>query len=140
MKKIIIGLLALFISLSAVAQEYQKDLFESKVDQYKKMKRNGITMGIIGGSVTTLGVIILDQSQETRISETGETYTETSSSGIVGLGALTTVAGIPLFITGVILGVIGNKKEKEYKGKLDNLSFQIKSTPQMTGFSLVYNF
>ena len=140
MKKIIISLFIMFISLSAISQEYQKDLFESKVERYSKIKRNGITMGIIGGTVTTIGVILLDQAETTRISETGEIYTETNSSGVIGLGAIATVAGVPLFIAGAILGVIGNKKEKEYKGKLDNLSFNIKSTPEMAGISLVYNF
>ncbi len=140
MKKIILVLFTIFISSVAISQEIQKDLFESKIERYSKMKRNGITMGAIGGTTTVLGIILLNQAEKTSTSETGEVYTSTNSSGIVGLGALATVAGVPLFITGVILGVVGNKKEKIYKGKLDNLSFQIKSTHQMTGFSLVYNF
>lgn len=139
MKKIIIGLFALFISLSAIAQEYQKDLFESKVERYSKMKRNGLTLGIIGGASTIAGILMMNQADwEKETTPTGVNYNTDDASGAAGI--LFTGVGVPLVITGIILGAIGNKKEKEYQSKLDNLSFNIKSTPQITGFSLVYNF
>jgi hypothetical protein len=139
MKKITLILFTFIISSAAISQEIQKDLFESKVERYSKMKKNGLTMGIIGGVSTMAGIIMMSNADwEKETTATGVNYNTNDASG--GAGILLTGVGVPLVITGIILGAIGNKKEKEYKGKLDNLSFQIKSTPQVTGFSLVYNF
>jgi len=139
MKRITLLIVAIIISLSSIAQHSQKEFFESKVDRYSKMKRNGLTMGAIGGAATAVGIIFINQADwEKETTPTGVNYNTDDASGVAGI--LCAGVGIPLVITGVILGAIGNKKEKEYKSKLTNLSFNVKSTSQMTGFSLVYNF
>ncbi len=139
MKKIILVLFAIFISSAAISQEIQKDLFESKVERYSKMKKNGLTMGLFGGASTIAGIIMMSNADwEKETTPTGVNYNTNDVSGAAGI--LFTGVGVPLVITGIILGAIGSKKEKEYKSKLDNLSLKIKSTPQMNGLSLVYNF
>lgn len=139
MKRIILILLTLFISFSSFAQYNQKALFEQKVEHYSKMKHNGITMGAIGSAATAVGVIFLSTTDwEKETTPTGTNYHTDDASG--GVGIVLVAVGVPLAITGIILGAIGNKKEKEYKAKLDKLSFKFKSTHEMTGLSLVYNF
>ena len=66
MKKIILGFLILVITLSANAQQNQKEFYELKVERYSKMKRNGITMGAIGGAATAIGIILMEQAEWTK--------------------------------------------------------------------------
>ena len=139
MRKFILILIITVISLSAIAQQTKKDLFEYKVERYSKMKKNGTTMAAAGGVATVIGIVLISQADwEKETTPSGVNYNTQDESG--GVGILVTGIGAQIAITGIILAAIGNKKEKEYKNKLDKVSFRIKSTPQMTGFSLVYKF
>lgn len=138
-RKIIICFLFISIGINTKAQLNQKALFEQKVERYAKMKKNGITMGAIGGAATVIGILFINQADwEKQTTPTGVNYNTDDPSGTAGI--VIAGVGVPLVITGIILGAIGNKKEKEYKSKLDNLSLKLKSTKEMTGVSLVYDF
>lgn len=139
---ILLGLILLVFTFSVYAQQNQNEFYQAKFEHYSKMKSKGIKLGIIGGATTAVGIILLNQADQTKYTDSnGDIFYRTEdSSGIVGLGALTTVAGIPITVTGVILGIIGSTKEKKYKGKLSQLSLDVKSNSQLTGLSLIYNF
>ena len=139
MKRIIIGILILFLSISVNAQLKQSDIYQSKYERYARMKKDGIILNIIGGIATGAGFILLSQAEWETTNTAGVNYNTNDMEG--SLGILATGVGVPMLITGVILGAIGNKKEKEYKYKLlHNTSLNIKSTPQMIGLSLTYKF
>ncbi len=138
-KTLIIYLLFVLIGLTAKAQVDQENLFEKKIKNYQKMKKNGLTMGVIGGVSSFFGVILVNQAEwKKETTSSNVNYTTNDGSGIVGIVLL--VVGIPLTITGAILGSIGIKKVKEYTRKLDDLSLRVSVTPQMTGFKLTFNF
>lgn len=139
MRKTILILLSFIISFSALSQQTTKEFYELKTQRYAKMKRNGLTMGAIGGVATTVGILFVNNADwEKETTGTSVNYNTNDPSGIGGV--LLIGVGVPLVITGIILTAVGNKKEKAYREKLKNLSFNIKSTRQMTGLSLTYNF
>jgi hypothetical protein len=55
-------------------------------------------------------------------------------------GLFVACIGGGLTLAGIILAATGSSRMKEIKQKLNGFSFDVKYTPQMRGFSLVYRF
>lgn len=138
-KVILLSLLFFCIATVGQAQEINVDLYQEKAERYKGMKRTGFTLAGIGGVSSIIGIAMMssaDWNQESNGHQTN--YTTEDGSGVGGL--LLTAIGIPITVTGFILGGIGSKKEKEYRSKLNNLSFNVIPTSRSTSFRLAYTF
>lgn len=150
MKRIIlITFLFVFISnLPVFAQYYDPDykhqerreaLYERKVASYTKMKRVGTSLGLAGGVLTVSGIALVSSANwETHTYNGNTSTTTTDSEGITGL--LMLVVGVPLAVTGIVLGTIGARKTKSYQERLNKLSFNLDCSPNKTGVAFTYRF
>jgi len=117
----------------------KEGLYLQKVASYTKMKKTGIGLGVGGGSCVVIGAVLVTMADwESYSNSTGSGVTTQDASGVAGIVFL--LIGVPLTVTGIVLGSIGAKKVKYYNGLLQNVSFDIKSTPQQTGIKLTYRF
>jgi len=120
--------------------EDRRALYERKIAGFSKMKRIGLTLAGVGGGLTVAGVILVssvDWSQ-TSNGNGGTTYVTDDPSGLVGV--IMIYGGLPMMVTGIILGAIGNKKVKDYSEKLYNLNVGFNVTPNYSGVRLTYRF
>ena len=128
-----------FITEDSAKFDYKEALYQRKVESYTKMKKTGIVMGVSGSGMILLGSIMASAAD-------WEQYSTSTSSGAttndpVGIaGVFLIVVGVPLAVTGIVLGAVGSKKQKYYSGMLENLSLNISTSPQQTGLTLTYRF
>jgi len=135
---VIIGLISLF-SLSATAQKFTKELCTQKIEQYTKLKKTGTILGITGGVLTMAGIVAVKNADWETETYDNETNVHTKDgSGILGVGAM--VIGIPMTITGIVLGSVGSKKIKQYKGRLKDAALYIGPAQQNMGIQLTLKF
>jgi len=124
MKTFLLTALILFLSYQMTIGQisYDNRLYERKVEKYTKLKRTGTTLGIAGGALTVVGVILMSNANwHTDTNAYGQTQTTTDDpQGVLGL--VSVLVGVPMAGTGVVLGIIGGKKQRHYQRKLDNLS------------------
>jgi len=124
MKAIISSLLFIVIGAQvAFAQiDYDKKHYQLKVIKFNKMKRTGTVLGV-AGAVATVGGIALISSADwyTETNAYGQQNTTTDDpNGVIGLVGV--IVGVPMLAGGVVLAVIGSKKERQYQEKLNKLS------------------
>jgi hypothetical protein len=115
----------------------QKKFFDDKINKYTKMKNTGWVLAGTGGAFMLVGLsMVATADWETNTTPTSSTANTNDSNGIVGV--LLLAAGVPVFITGVVIGSVGSKRVKHYKKGLNDISFQVK--PHVNGIGLVCNF
>lgn len=121
-------------------KERKAALYESKIENYSKMKRIGTNLGVGGGALVVIGVGLMSSAQwETGTNGYGySTATTPDAEGVAGVVMLT--VGIPMMVTGIVLNRVGNRKVKDYQERLNRLSFNMDYTPNKKGFILVYKF
>lgn len=136
----LVMLLSICATSMAQLSNPKTELYKSKIESYTKMKKNGATMGIIGGGLTLVGVALTASADwETETDDFGNSQTTTNDpSGIAGIISLS--VGIPLAVTGIILNSIGNKKVKEYSEKLENVNLGYYNTGQQKGVTIAIKF
>jgi hypothetical protein len=118
----------------------QKQLYERKIASYSKLKTSGAVMGVCGGALTVIGVYLVSNATwETHVDYYGNTQTTTSDPG-AAMGIVSIAAGIPIAVTGIVLGSIGNKKVKYYRKKLDHISVDYKIRSNQQQFTIAYRF
>lgn len=77
-------------------------------------------LGLSGAAFTTFGIVLMSNGEWVKQTSYGSVnYTAQDDKAAGGL--ILTALGIPLTITGKILGIIGAKTEKKYKNKLENV-------------------
>jgi hypothetical protein len=136
-KHILISMISILaINFSLIAQMDQKQLFEHKIQQYKKTRNAGRILTFSGIGVTAIGTgflvsYISDQANYSYDEEFGAKY----FAGVYG-----TALGIDMIIGGIILSAVGSHKIKQYSKKLDNLSLGVICTPDKRGICLTYRF
>lgn len=119
--------------------ERRSELYSRKITTYSKMRKVGLGLGLAGGVLTVAGVSLVSSADWETTSYGGSTSTTTTDSeGVAGL--LMLVVGVPLAVTGIVLGSIGSAKVKSYSKKLNGLSFNIDYTPHRKGVILTYRF
>ncbi len=102
------------------------------------MKNAGTALGITGGLLTVTGIVLVSGADWQKQSYGAANYTTTDSKGVVGI--LSIVVGVPMAVTGTVLGSIGSRKMKQYQQKLDGLSFNLLYTPRQREVVLTYRF
>jgi len=129
MKNLFVTSLMLLLTMASFGQlkESDRQMYQSKVQSYTKMKKTGSTLAIVGGGLTIVSTILVASADwEETENYHGETqYNTTDGSGVAGIVGL--VIGVPMAVTGIILNSVGNRKLKYYQDKLDNVkltSFQ----------------
>jgi len=136
---LIILLSAFIFNTQLLAQIDEKALYKKKVNTYLKLKKNGSTIALLGGGVTLAGVIMVSTVEwQTQSTSTGTNITTSDPEGVWGL--LCIVVGVPVSVTGLVLGKIGYSNAIKYQKKLSGLSMGVNFSPQQKGISLVYRF
>jgi len=146
MKKIlIVFILSLIVFIPLHAQMEKQQLYQHKVEVYTRMKNAGWTMTGFGGGLIVTGTILVatlpggywyDEDDIYYSSDRSEPGDDVKAfAGMMSIGL-----GIELLAGGITLGSIGTHKVRQYKSKLDNLSFSPIITPKVQGLSLVYRF
>ncbi len=134
-------LLLLVITNSVFAQksEARRNLYQSKIESYTKLKKAGNTIGIVGGGLTLMGVALATSANwETTTDEYGFQTINTNSSGAIGV--LSLCFGVPLAITGIILNSNGKRKVAEYTKKLENIDVGYYEQGLQKGLTLAIRF
>lgn len=127
------------LSVNSFGQIDNKQLYEQKVHSFTKMKRTGVSLTVAGVASTILGIVMVSNAEwETQSSSYGSSTTSNDPNAIVG--SLLIGAGVGLTVPGVILGVIGNNKSKEYNEKLQRLNVGINYKPNNKGLVFSYRF
>jgi hypothetical protein len=134
------------IPASILENENSKELYKMKIYKFAKLKNTGMALGIGGGVLTMVGIILVSNASWKEVQtnnsmgyNTNNTSYETNdANGIVGI--LMIFNGVPIGITGIILGTIGSKNVKKYQEKLNNISFNVICKPQQQGLSMSYRF
>lgn len=140
MKKFSVLILLLVFGIQyALAREYTQEELMAKRQKFKNMKVTGFTMAAIG-SAMTLGGIVLAANGEWETTETPTGSQANAKDGAAVGGILMLIPGIPLTITGFILGGIGSKKVREYQVRLNSLSLGIEYKNDRKGLRLAYTF
>jgi hypothetical protein len=109
--------------------ERDKAFYEKKVAKYKKMKTVGIVLSSLGGAAlagTIAGTVVLARKADFNDYNysNGNTYYYDGSSGAgktIGMALGGTLLTAGLLGPGIPLSIIGAKKTKKYKAKLDGL-------------------
>lgn len=141
LNKTIILLMLVCFTTSAFAQfDRNYAIYERKVETYTKLKKTGTALTVAGAALTVGGLVLISSADwETQTGPAGQTQTTSSDSeGIAGV--LMLVAGIPITVTGAILGTIGAKKSRQYQEKLQRLSLNVKYNQHYKGLVLAYRF
>ncbi len=134
-------LLLLVITNSVFAQksEARRNLYQSKIESYTKLKKAGNTIGIVGGGLTLMGVALATSANwETTTDEYGFQTVNTNTSGAIGV--LSICFGVPLAITGIILNSNGKRKVAEYTKKLENIDVGYYEQGLQKGLTLAIRF
>jgi hypothetical protein len=116
--------LAVFVSAAVCQYQdeegYSRDEIQGKVLKFKSMRTTGFVLGGIGAVALATGIILASNAQwESQSSSTGTEITTQDANG--GAGLICIVIGAPMTIAGLVVGLIGNGKYKEYKYRLDIL-------------------
>jgi len=149
MKKLLLSsLLFILISQSTFAQYYYENsyeqdrraLYERKIVTYTKMKKTGWTLAAVGTAMTVAGIVMINSAEwDTTTNSYGQTQTTTSDpEGIIGI--LGVSFGIPVGVAGVVLGIIGAKKQNQYMGKLERLDLGYQKYNDYNSLTLTYRF
>ncbi len=134
-------LLLLVITNSVFAQksEARRNLYQSKIESYTKLKKAGNTIGIVGGGLTLMGVALATSANwETTTDEYGFQTVNTNTSGAIGV--LSICFGVPLAITGIVLNSNGKRKVAEYTKKLENIDVGYYEQGLQKGLTLAIRF
>jgi len=102
--------------------EQQKQLYERKIQSYERMKN-------LGGAFIPGGVVVAGAGLYMMF--------EGNSQQTVDLGEVVVTLGTGLFVSGIIFSIVGKRKMKQYKEKLD---LGIAYNQRMKGITLVYRF
>lgn len=141
MKSIIhVWFLFLFLfSYSFSDTEYSQKELKNKVTGYGTMEGVGLTFLATGAVLVVTGIVYIASADwETHTTGTGIHKTTQDPKGGKGLKML--VAGIPFTACGTVLGIIGAKKRREYKRRLQWSGIRLKYTPYYNSYELVFNF
>jgi hypothetical protein len=105
------------ICLETEADGYSIDNIHEKYDKFSKMRTSGIVLSVLGATSLVTGIVLFS-TQASR--PAGPMTDQEMNAQIVGMvgGFVLIGIGIPLTITGGVLGIIGANKCKEYKAKL----------------------
>lgn len=138
----ILSALVVVVSLASTSHaQYISNyaLYERKVQAYGKLKNAGISLAIGGVAMTIAGAVLTSSADwETYNSYNGTAQTTTDSEGVAGV--LLIVTGVPVTVTGVILGAIGARKSRYYQEKLQRLSLNLKYNQHQQRVVLTYRF
>jgi hypothetical protein len=110
----------LAFNYASKADQYDLPFLEARKKKFTNMRNGGFTMGVLGTIMFVGGIILFAGADEV---EQDDTYYYSSNSNEVrkeGAGAVFGVLGImiglPVGVTGFILGGIGGRKVRYYDG------------------------
>ena len=134
---IIFTFICIFHTLASA--QIDRELYVRKVAGYTKMRNTGLTLAAAGGVATVAGIALVASADwYTEYTPTGTQTTTDDVSGFAGV--LMIVAGIPMTVTGGILGGIGGRKRRQYLQKLKGVSIGMSHSGAGTRVQLAYRF
>lgn len=138
MIKYLFVLILIAFSLNHVKaqDEFLKEKYKSKIENYNRMKNTGSSLTTLGTMAAGGGVFLLVSGSK---KVNGQYNTDPNFTKIYG-GIILLELGVGSFVTGIVLSSVGNRKSKEYNQKLRDISFEINGQPENRGITLVYRF
>jgi hypothetical protein len=138
-------LLVLCCTVGSLAQstiEIPLSYYEGKVKKYHSMNVGGILLSAGGVIFTIAGTVMMAGTQSTGYQVTYHpdgTQTE-EGSPVGGLGAIMVSTGIPMIAGGIVLNVVGSRKEKEAREKLEKRRLELGIRPGPGATSTISTF
>lgn len=140
---VLLLIVMLSMIMPAFAQRDPQQLYERKIESFTKMRNGGTAMACIGAGLATAGAVMIATLPDGYWS-VEEDYYYGDDDDIYGanddvkavFGVISIGVGIGLLAGGITMSSIGSHKIKQYKGKINSLSFGIKNQ----GFTLTYKF
>jgi hypothetical protein len=130
--KTLFTILILCLAFNVFGQPDTKSLYQDKIQSYKSLERTGTGLAILGFVATACGGYTYTKG----INNMKYEGTMVQGTTQYGMGVGLMLAGASIFVTGAILGNIGNTKVKYYQKKVDiGLS-----VGKVNGMSLCYRF
>ncbi|MGK7392453.1 MAG: hypothetical protein ACNS60_19015 [Candidatus Cyclobacteriaceae bacterium M2_1C_046] len=114
--------------------ERDETYYRYKIESFHKMQRVGIMMGVSGGAMTILGATVISAANN----NTEMDGSDRTTLGAFGVASI--IVGVPLGITGIVIGTIGSRKLKETKERLNELKLESYADPNVQGLVLKYKF
>jgi hypothetical protein len=135
MKTLTILTILIAFSISCHAQvQKEKFLYLAKAEKYRKMKTTGQILTFAGSAMFVTGIVLMANSAEQSVSQSGQT----PSSGSFGAGVAVYLLGIGGVGAGVPLWIIGGVNKGRYERKLESVSVRLNVSQQNTGFAIRY--
>ena len=141
MKSTLIILALLVVSANLVAQQQSRELYQSKIATYTKMKRAGGILTGVGVGLTVVGISVLSNLDYYNTTNSyGQPTSKPSDPGKFAWGVASVVGGIGMMGAGIPLSIIGSIKTKKYSKKLQNVSLKMNLVPNRHSVTLAYRF
>lgn len=115
-------------------QNRKKNLYESKIHSFTKMRNAGIGLTIGGAVLTVIGISTMSSA----IADDPDMVTDSGTSKFLA-GYVCTALGLTASGGGIVLWAIGGAKKRSYSEKLNSLSLNLNPGPRQI-FSLAYRF
>lgn len=129
--------------MPAIAQRDSQQLYERKIESFTRMRNGGTAMACVGAGLATAGVVMIATLPDGywSVENDGYYYDEEDDYGADDdikaiFGVISIGVGVGLLAGGITMSSISTHKIKQYQGKINSLSFGIKSQ----GFTLTYKF
>lgn len=128
--------------LPVIAQRDSQQLYERKIESFTRMRNGGTAMACVGAGLATAGAVMIATLPDGYWSIDDDYYydedddAEADDAIKAVFGVISIGVGVGLVAGGITMSSIGSRKVKQYRSKLDNLSFGIKSQ----GVTLTYKF
>jgi hypothetical protein len=144
MKRLFISVFLIAICFQAVSareydREYDRDYLVARKSKFTGMRNAGFTMGIIGSAMLVGGIVLASNGEYETVETPNGTQSQAKDGSAAG-GLLLIIAGVPLGVTGFILGGIGSKKVNQYERMLQNTSVGMELGENRKGLRLSYSF
>lgn len=105
------------------------------------MRTTGIIPGVAGAVLTIAGIAKADaDDMNNALAKYSGGLNVPAGDPEGERGALMVMLGVPMSVTGIILGIIGSRKVRSYSEKLDKITLDLSYSPQRKGVMLTYRF
>lgn len=137
--------IALVACLAAAAQagsprEYSDDYLESRLAKFKRMRTTGLVLGLGGVGLIVLGSILVGTAEYETTTDFNGNEQRVTHDPQWPVGFLSIVGGVPLSITGIILGSIGSGKVSYYERRLQTSGLDFDLKPDRQAVALSWKF
>lgn len=136
----LIACLAAAAQAGALPREYSDEYLESRLAKFKRMRTTGLVLGLGGVGLIVLGGILVGTAEYETTTDFNGNEQRVTHDPQWPVGFLSIVGGVPLTVTGIILGAIGSSKVTQYERRLQTGSLEFDLKPHRQAVSLAWRF